>query len=222
MRGGQLMADIPFDPLSKPALAESIALQLQKSPALSFPPENKIVGAGIYALYYSGDFLPYQPIAKRNKGDKVQVPIYVGKAVPKGSRKGRVGLESMSGSALFGRLSKHAHSIENVANLNLADFKYRYVICEDVWITFCETMLIIRFKPLWNVFVEGFGINVPGAGREKQRKSMWDTLHPGRPEARRLPPNDKTAAELAESIAEFFAGKISPKIGAAEAAVKQD
>lgn len=28
-------------------------------------------------------------------------------------------------------------------------------------------MLIIRFKPLWNVFIQGFGINVPGAGREK-------------------------------------------------------
>jgi hypothetical protein len=216
------MADVPFDPLSKPALAESIALQLLKSPALSFPPKNKTVGAGIYALYYSGDFPPYQPIAKKNKGDKPPIPIYVGKAVPKGSRKGGVGLESKTGSALFGRLLKHSRSIENVSNLNLADFKYRYVICEDVWITFCETMLIIRFKPLWNVFVEGFGINVPGAGREKQRKSMWDTLHPGRPEARKLPPNDKNAAELVEMIAEFFAGKIAPKIGAAEAAAKQD
>jgi hypothetical protein len=83
-------------------------------------------------------------------------------------------------------------------------------------------MLIIRFEPLWNVFVEGFGINVPGAGREKQRKSMWDTLHPGRPEAKKLPPNDKSAAELAELVAGFFAGKITPKIGAAEAAANQD
>ena len=131
-------------------------------------------------------------------------------------------LESKSGSALFGRLSKHAHSIENVSNLNLADFRCRYVICEDVWITFCETMLIIRFRPLRNVFVEGFGINVPGAGREKQRRSMWDTLHPRRPEAKNLPPNDKSAAELAKLVADFFAGKIAPKIGAAEASSKQD
>jgi hypothetical protein len=216
------MADKPFDPLSKPALAESIALQLLKSPALAFPPKNKISGAGIYALYYSGNFSPYQPIAKKNKGPNPTVPIYVGKAVPKGSRKGGVGLESKPGNALFGRLSKHAHSIENVSNLNLADFRCRYVVCEDVWITFCETMLIIRFEPLWNVFVEGFGINVPGAGREKQRKSMWDTLHPGRPEAKKLPPNDKSAAELAELVAGFFAGKITPKIGAAEAAANQD
>jgi len=212
------MTDMPFDPLSKPALAESIALQLLKSPAFSFPPEGKIAGAGIYALYYSGDFPAYQPIAKKNKGAKPPIPIYVGKAVPKGSRKGGVGLESKPGSALFARLLKHAHSIESVSNLNLEDFRYRYVICEDVWITFCETMLIIRFRPLWNVFVEGFGINVPGAGREKQRKSMWDTLHPGRPEARKLPPNDKSAAELEELVAEFFAGKIAPKVGAAEAA----
>lgn len=83
-------------------------------------------------------------------------------------------------------------------------------------------MLIIRFEPLWNVFVEGFGINVPGAGREKQKKSMWDTLHPGRPEAKKLPPNDKSAAELAKLVEDFLAGKIAPKIGAAEAAAKQD
>lgn len=216
------MGDMPFDPLSRPALAESIALQLLKSPAFPFPPREKIVGAGIYALYYSGDFPAYQPIAKKNKGAKPPIPIYVGKAVPKGSRKGGVGLKSKPGSALFARLSKHAHSIESVSNLNLADFRYRYVICEDVWITFCETMLIIRFKPLWNVFVEGFGINVPGAGREKQRKSMWDTLHPGRPEARKLPPNDKSAAELEELVAEFFAGKIASKVGAVEAAAKED
>ena len=83
-------------------------------------------------------------------------------------------------------------------------------------------MLIIRFKPLWNVFIQGFGINVPGAGREKQRRSMWDTLHPGRPEAKRLPPNDENAAEISKQIAEFLAGKIAPKIGAAEAAAQQD
>jgi hypothetical protein len=216
------MSNKPFDPLSKPALAESIALQLLKSPAEALPPNNKIPGAGIYALYYSGDFAPYQPIAKKNKGADQTVPIYVGKAVPKGSRKGGVGLESKPGNALFRRLSKHASSIESATNLKLADFRCRYVICEDVWITFCETMLIIRFKPLWNVFIEGFGINVPGAGREKQKKSMWDTLHPGRLEAKKLPPNNETAAELAKQIADFFAGKIAPKIGAAEAATKQD
>jgi hypothetical protein len=216
------MGETPFDPLSKPALAESIALQLSKSPVEPLPPSNKIVGAGVYALYYFGDFVPYEPIAKKNQVAKPSFPIYVGKAVPKGSRKGGVGLESKSGNSLLGRLSKHAHSIENVSNLKLEDFRCRYIVCEDVWITFCETMLIIRFEPLWNVFVEGFGINVPGAGRNKQRRSMWDTLHPGRPEAKNLTPNDKTAAELTKLVADFFTGKIAPRIGAAEAAAKQD
>ena len=78
-------------------------------------------------------------------------------------------------------------------------------------------MLIIRFKPLWNVFIQGFGINAPGAGREKQRRSMWDTLHPGRPRQRDCS-NDENAAEISKQIAEFLAGKIAPKIGAAEAA----
>ena len=47
-------------------------------------------------------------------------------------------------------------------------------------------------------------------------------MHPGRPEAKKLPPNDKSAAELAKLVADFFAGKIALKIGAAEAAAKQD
>ena len=216
------MPDEPFDPLAKSALAESIALQLLKCAPNPLPPENKFEGAGVYTLYYSGDFPAYGPIATKNKGSNPTVPIYVGKAVPAGSRKGGVGLKNKPGGALFKRLSKHADSIGSVINLKLEDFRCRYVVCDDVWITFCETMLITRFEPLWNVFVQGFGINVPGAGREKQRKSMWDTLHPGRPEAKKLPPNDKTAAELGKMIADFFAGKAAPKIGAAEAAAKQD
>lgn len=169
------MIQDPFDPLSKPALAESIANQLLKRPVFSLPPKEKFTGSGVYALYYSGDFAPYKPIARKN----ASIPIYGGKAIPKGSRKGGVGLASSSGNALLGRLSKHSISIGFTANLDLADFSCRYLICDEAWITFCEAMLILRFQPLWNVFVQGFGINAPGVGRQKQKKSMWDTSHPG-------------------------------------------
>ena len=56
-----------------------------------------------------------------------------------------------------------SHSIESVSNLRLADFRYRYVICEDVWITFCDHAHY-SLKPLGNLLVEGFGIDVPVAG----------------------------------------------------------
>ena len=115
------MADEPFDPLSKPALAESIANQLFKMNVHPLPPKGKITGAGIYALYYSGTFPAYKPIVSKNKGSDFPVPIYVGKAIPKGSRKGGGELVSKPGNALFGRLSKHAISIGHTANLKLKD-----------------------------------------------------------------------------------------------------
>lgn len=43
-----------------------------------------------------------------------------------------------------------------------------------------ESLLISRFRPLWNVIVEGFGNNPTGGPRESQKRSPWDTLHPGR------------------------------------------
>lgn len=198
------MEDKPFDPLSRPVLADSIADQLLKADVHPLPPKVRFIGAGVYALYYSGKFSAYEGIAAINRKGAPTIPIYVGKAIPKGSRKGGV---PKSGNVLFSRLSKHSVSIGHVSNLNLKDFSCRYLVCDEAWITFCEAMLITRFQPLWNVFVQGFGINAPGGGRGKQKKSMWDTLHPGRPEAERLPPNERTAVEIRKMVARFIEGK---------------
>jgi len=137
-------------------------------------------GAGIYLIYYTGDFSAYRAIAAANRGGQFAQPIYVGKAVPAGSRKGGRGLDTPHGDALHKRLGEHAKSIQAVKNLALSDFKCRWLVVDEVFIHLGETMLISHFKPIWNLTVDGFGNHQPGSGRAKGKKPMWDVIHPGR------------------------------------------
>jgi hypothetical protein len=211
----------PFNPLDKRNLGESVAGALLKPPVGSLPPTAQFSGAGIYAIYYTGDFKAYQPVAERNRKNLFEQPIYVGKAVPPGARKGGFGLSTAPGNALFSRLREHAKSIETT-NLKLADFFCRYVVADDIWIPLSESLLIERFQPLWNFLIEGFGIHAPGAGRKKQARSKWDTLHPGRGLAGELPPNPKSAPELEQMITGFFAGKVEATITTEQAVTEDD
>ena len=63
-------------------------------------------GAGIYAIYYRGDFTAYDAITRKNQGQNFVAPIYVGKAVPKGARKGG-GIDPSNGRVLFNRLIRN-------------------------------------------------------------------------------------------------------------------
>jgi hypothetical protein len=216
------VADTPFNPLDKRNLGESVAGALLKQPAGPLPPATKFLGAGIYALYYVGDFAPYKRIADQNRGNKFEQPIYVGKAVPPGARKGGFGLNTAPGPALLKRLTEHASSIKATTNLQIGHFHCRYLVSDDIWIPLGESLLIERFQPLWNVLIEGFGIHTPGAGRKKQVRSKWDTLHPGRSLAADLPPNPKSAAQLKQMIADFFSGKKVPTISPEVAVIEED
>ncbi|MFH1221011.1 MAG: Eco29kI family restriction endonuclease [Candidatus Eisenbacteria bacterium] len=71
-------------------------------------------------------------------------------------------------------------------NLDLADFRCRYLVVIPVWITLAERFLVEHYRPVWNVVVDGFGNHDPGAGRRAMKRPRWDILHPGRPWARRL------------------------------------
>ncbi|MFA5192195.1 MAG: Eco29kI family restriction endonuclease [Verrucomicrobiia bacterium] len=169
----------PYNPLAKRNLAESIVSKLLHQVPQELPPPQ-FVGAGIYLIYYTGDFKAYGPVTSANRNRKFAQPIYVGKAVPPGARKGGLGLDTPHGNALYKRLSKHAESIEATKNLSLADFRCRWLVVDEVFITLGETMLISHFKPLWNLVVDGFGNNPPGGGRAEGKKPMWDVIHPGR------------------------------------------
>jgi hypothetical protein len=194
----------PFNPLEKKHLGESIADALLERPVSPLPPAERFSGSGVYALYYTGNYKHYSPIAKANSQSEFRIPIYVGKATPKGGRKGGFLSETPSGSELYSRLRIHSVSIGHASNLNLKDFSCRYLIVDDIWIPLGEALLISRFKPLWNHVVEGFGINAPGKGRLAQQLSPWDTLHSGRPSVRGLTGEKRREEDIEKLIRAHF------------------
>jgi hypothetical protein len=169
----------PFNPLDKKNLGESVAEAMLLRSVGPLPP-NPFIGAGIYAIYYVGDFPLYKEIAEQNGDGHYKWPIYVGKAVPAGARKGGFGLDADPGQVLYKRLVEHASSIEQATNIDLADFRCRFLVVEDIWIPLAESLLIEMFSPLWNRKIDGFGNHDPGKGRHNQQRSAWDVLHPGR------------------------------------------
>lgn len=192
----------PFNPLDKKNLGISVGDALLHSVPSSLPPLEKFIGAGIYCLYYRGSFEPYQRMADLNAVEW-RVPIYVGKAVPAGARKGRVGLDDNPGHVLFSRLREHSKSIEQAENLDLNDFACRYLVVEDIWIPLGESLLVDRFRPLWNVRIDGFGNHDPGGGRYNQKRSPWDVLHPGRAWAEKCAESPFTLDSIKAMVTEF-------------------
>lgn len=176
-----------FDPLDRVNLGRSVEQALLDRPCGPLPPEESFEGAGVYAIYYRGTFPAYRPVAFED----CLVPIYVGKAVPPGARKGRAGLGDPPGQVLYKRLVEHADSIKAAERygseagvehyLRLGDFRCRFLVVEDIWIPLGEALLIQHFKPLWNQVVAGFGLHDPGGRRAGGHRSEWDELHPGRP-----------------------------------------
>jgi hypothetical protein len=134
------------------------------TPIYELPLPESFIGSGIYAIYYTGSFELYAPLTAVNR-IRYDLPLYVGKAIPSGSRRGRGGKE---GSSLCKRLGEHAKSIQ------------------DALIAPIESAIIKQYNPLWNACVDGFGNHDPGGGRYDQARSQWDVIHPGRKWAEKL------------------------------------
>jgi hypothetical protein len=199
-----MRVEAPFNPLDKRNLGTSVAEALLAQQRSALPPGDKFIAAGVYAIYYQGPFEQYQPIAVRNRANNGKdVPIYVGKAVPAGARKGGFGLDSAPGTVLFNRLSEHADSIQLAGNLSLADFFCRFLAVDDIWIPLGENLLIEMFSPLWNRVIEGFGNHDPGSGRHLGKRSAWDVIHPGRAWAAKLQPG-KNPEIITAAIQKFL------------------
>ncbi len=159
------------------------------------------MGAGIYAIYYSGKFGAYKRICtNKNK----EIPIYVGKAIPPGARKGNFGLDGNPGAVLYRRLNEHAESIDQAENIEIEDFQCRYLVVDDIWIPLGESLLIAEFSPLWNQLIDGFGNHDPGKGRYQQIRSRWDTLHPGRTWAYKCRERLENAEQIRCEIKDFL------------------
>lgn len=196
----------PFNPLDKKNLGISVADALLVKEAYLLPPPDAFVGAGIYAIYYRGNFPPYCRVSQANNGAAREMPIYVGKAVPAGARRGGLGLDISPGTVLHRRLCEHARSIEQAVNLEIDDFYCRYLVVDDIWIPLGESLLIEQFQPIWNCVIDGFGNHDPGSGRRRQQKSPWDVIHPGRLWADVLQPNSKSREAILENLDLFLSG----------------
>ncbi len=200
---------VPFNPLAKRHLGESVGQAMLRQAVVPLGDLNAFDGAGIYAIYYTGGFQGYEVIAERNRNQCFGVPIYVGKAVPKGARKGG-DLEATPGKVLYNRLKQHAKSIEEASNLDIADFHCRYLIVDDIWIPLGESLLIAKFDPLWNKLIDGFGNHDPGRGRHAGLRPRWDVLHPGRPWADRCQARDETAEQIISEARDYLRNNPPP------------
>lgn len=192
----------PFNPLEKTKLGESVANALLQGPLLALPPDP-FRGAGVYAIYYTGTHPAYRAISHPSRPDQ---PIYIGKAVPKGARKGHLDLDGASGDSLYQRLREHAESVDQVG-LGRDHFLCRHLVVDDIWIPLGESLLIRRFRPVWNVLLDGFGNHDPGGRRVTGKISRWDTTHPGRPwvEKRHLQADLKSRMDWCHEIEQYLA-----------------
>ncbi len=204
----------PYNPLDRVELGKSVERALLAQSLVALPPPSKFLGAGLYAIYYYGDLGCYSPISLSQRFEG-EIPIYVGRARPRGARQGGLGLEATTAEDdLYRRLREHASSIRTVERhdlasgtaptLRLEDFACRYLVADDIWVPLGETLLIAHYRPVWNVVVDGFGNHAPGGGRGKQARSSWDTLHPGRKWADKLPANQRSAEDIRRLVREHL------------------
>lgn len=193
-----------FNPLAIESLAESILRRLMEQDPAPLGELEPMVGQGIYAIYYTGNYPLYEVISRHNMGGQWRLPIYVGKAVAPGGRKGIATSNPLQGTSLFSRLKDHATSIRDAENLDIEDFFTRWLLLDDIWIALGESALIRAHRPLWNSHVSGFGNHDPGRGRSGGVRPEWDTIHPGRSWAVLLPARKDGPSVIEATAAQYL------------------
>ncbi|MGF6315336.1 hypothetical protein ABIA60_001614 [Pseudomonas frederiksbergensis] len=194
----------PFDPLAVENVGVTLAVELLEQPLSSLAPEGRFSGAGVYALYYSGSHPAYSKLVEMDKEKGGwKYPVYIGSAVRENAKQG-FNPRPTSQARLWTRLGHHAASISEVQKggldpeFRLEDFRCRFLILNDAYVTLAESVLIATFRPAWNGM--GFGSKVVGGRRMEGRASLWDSLHPGR--GGRPPGTAERGAEAAAKIQE--------------------
>ena len=213
----------PYNPLEKANLAKSIVRAILDSTVKPLSETSHLTGAGVYLIYYTGTLSCYEPVASKNRDGKFDCPIYIGKAIPKGGRKGALSEDSSAkGTALRDRLGQHSTSISEAENLQADDFQFRSLVVDDIWIPLGENILIEQYKPVWNRVLDGFGNKDPGNRRKQQYRSPWDVVHPGRKFAKKLGAHPRTAEEVMADLASYFeTGSVPRRLKASIAKVDE-
>lgn len=182
----------PFDPLAVENVGVTLAVELLEQAVQAMPPTHAFDGAGVYALYYKGPFKAYGDLVRLN-GKSFRYPLYIGKAAGESAKQG-FNPEGSKTKKLYDRIAQHAASIRAAKNLEIDDFRCRYLVLNDAYIALAEAVLIRVFRPPWNGL--SFGSKVVGKNRMTGKPGLWDCLHPGR-EGR---PAGQDEAEKALSI----------------------
>ncbi|MGE8114531.1 Eco29kI family restriction endonuclease [Pseudomonas sp. NPDC086566] len=184
-----------FDPSDPITAGRIVALTLISQPLHELASIPNFYGAGIYALYYKGSFKPYCRLAGSDH------PIYVGKADPSNpSAKDAIA----QGTKLSSRMNEHAKNIRKAkSTLDINDFKCRFLIVQSGFQKSAEDYLINFFKPIWNSETKiCFGLGKHGDSTETRdnRRSPWDTMHPGRTWADKSERNQKSVEQITVEI----------------------
>lgn len=176
------------------------------TPVYSVPAPERFHGTGVYAIYCVAKSGAYKDFHEINR-TSFDIPIYVGKAVPKGWRQGRAGSSASVSHELHNRIREHGKSIELGDSLKSSDFLCRFMILENKesdLIGTVEAALIRKYRPIWNTLLDGFGNHDPGSGRYQQAKSDWDVCHPGRAWAEKCKGTPNSKSSLLASISQFM------------------
>ena len=189
-----------FDPASPKVMGRFAALALVAQTRYPLADIPRTYGSGVYAIYYTGAFATYHRISR------TETPIYVGQAAP-AIRSARTTKEQ--GDRLSRRLADHRKSIgKATSSLDLADFEYRSLVVQSGWEHAAEAYLIHLFRPVWNSetnLVYGLGKHGDDAKTRANKRSPWDTLHPGREWATATLADAKTRGQIDSELARHFA-----------------
>lgn len=179
--------DVPVEPWSEEEVLCDLLVAARAQPRRRIRDAELRRGPGTYLLFYTGPHPLYAPLADG------RWPIYAGRA-----------------RSLRARLTLHREALDAVKDLDARDFVVLGLpsSSEDAAI-YMETLLIRACEPVWNAScAAGVGHRPQGANRTGQRRSSWDTLHPGRTWARRMPTQDR--AQLAGEVARYLADEGIP------------
>lgn len=110
------------------------------------------------------------------------------------------------GPALWNRLREHLKSIR-IGGLELSDFEVRYATVQSGMESAVEEFMIRLFKPIWNKEIQvcfGIGKHGDSADTRKNKRSPWDTMHPGRKWADATTEDQRSRSEIETRILAHF------------------
>jgi len=189
-----------FDPSNPEIIGRFISLALVAQEPQQLASVEKFYGSGVYAIYYKGGFPLYAPIANS------ETPIYVGKASP-AIPNARNPLEQ--GDRLARRLDDHRKNISKAkSTLVIDDFQCRFLVVQSGYETAAENFLIHLFHPIWNSETDilyGLGKHGDSADTRANRRSPWDTMHPGREWAAKTTTDARSKSGIEAGLEKHFA-----------------